>query len=166
MVLSKGNAIDLYITLCCQNVPMQSDLIAWPIFKQSRCLSLLRWFLFGSLPLWWPRNISWLRLKPKAQKPDLNSASSGFATFRAIGRNSPPPQSQLKSVPRNLCSNQTLSVGDYVAPLLLQRDPVCRSGPGEPSLFLKTNVYNRLGASVEGIQETLAYVCLRFEDCG
>lgn len=69
---------------------------------------------------------------------------------------------------RNVCSTQTLSVGDYLAPWLRHRDPVHRSGPGEssPFFFLKTNVYNHLGASVEGQQETPAYVCLRLEDCG
>lgn len=79
----------------------------------------------------------------------------------------PPSGSAVKSVLRNVCANQTLSVGDYLVPLLRLWDPVHRSDPGETSpFFLKTNVYNRLGASVEGLQETLAYVCLHLGACG
>lgn len=150
---------------------MQSDLIAWPIFKPRRCSSQLLWFVLvlGSCPPWW-LSADW----PGSTGDTRCRAWLGWRDFQALQqrfqlatpKRAPPSRSAVKSVLRNVWTSQTLSVGDYVAPLLRWCDPVHRSGPGEPSLFSRTNVYNRLGASVEGIQETLAYVCLRFEDCG
>lgn len=73
---------------------------------------------------------------------------------------------QVKSVLTNVSANQTLSVKI----MKLVADGARFSGhkvaPENPSLSLKNNVYNRLGASVENVRETQAYVCLCFETCG
>lgn len=154
----------LYVTVCFGNITVKSDLLP-PCFSSTSVPELLLWFPFPAMMT--EERLSRLQRSRERRKPD-DGASLG------VRDSSSRTVAVRQDWSETLCDqrwNRSVLTKRYLLVIIQHH---CRGSAirwtevalGSPPCFWRTNVYNRLGASVEGIQGTLAYVCLPFEDCG